>query len=200
MTRVALLLFDAVDLIDVSGPYEILLTANRMARRRGDEPPFEIVTVSRDGHAVTAFGGLKLTPDAALDDVDGIAVLVVPGAIDVDGTLGDPYLAKTAREHADRGALVMSICTGAFVLGAAGLLDGRPFTTHFEDAAELGRRIGSTMADANVRWVDDGDIITAGGMTSGIAATLHLVERIAGRELADVTARQVDYVWTSARD
>lgn len=200
MTRVALLLFDAVDLIDVSGPYEVFLTANRMAQRRGGAPPFDVVTTSRDGRDVAAFGGLRIVPDAAHDDVDGIDVLVVPGAIDIDGALGDPYLTRTAREHADRGTLVMSICTGAFVLGAAGLLDGRPFTTHVEDAAELERRVGSSKADTTVRWVDDGDIITAGGMTSGIAATLHLVERIAGRELAETTARQMDYVWTSSRD
>ena len=199
MTQVALLLFDAVDLIDVSGPYEVLLTANRLARRRGDTPPFDVVTASRDGRAVTAYGGLGLTPDAALDGIDGIDVLVVPGAIDVDGVLGDPDLARIAVEHARRGALIMSICTGAFVLGAAGLLDGRPFTTHFEDAAELERRVGSGVAQTGVRWVDDGDVITAGGMTSGIAATLHLVGRIAGRDLADATARQMDYAWTSDR-
>lgn len=70
---------------------------------------------------------------------------------------------------------------GAFVLGAAGLLDGRPFTTHVKDADELERRTDGGTAQIAVRWVDDGDVMTAGGMTSGIAAMLHLVERVAGR-------------------
>lgn len=82
---------------------------------------------------------------------------------------------------------------GAFVLGAAGLLDGRPFTTHVEDADELERRTDGGTAPIAVRRVDDGDVITAGGMTSGIAAMLHLVERVAGRALADATAGR----WTT---
>jgi transcriptional regulator GlxA family with amidase domain len=199
MLRIAVLLFDAVDLIDVSGPYEVLITANRLANRRGDAAPFHVMTASPDGRGVTAYGGLGLVPQAALDDLPRVDVLIVPGAIDIDGALGDPELAQIARDHADRGALVMSICTGAFVLGAAGLLDGRPFTTHFEDVAELARRVGSGTPHDTVRWVDDGAIITAGGMTSGIAAALHLVERTAGRDLADSTARQIDYPWTPRR-
>jgi transcriptional regulator GlxA family with amidase domain len=199
MVRVALLLFDEVDLIDVSGPYEVLLTANRLARRRGEPPPFEVITTSHDGAPVTAYGGLGLVPDLALDDLQDPDVHIVPGAIDVEGVLSDPGLSQIARKHAERRTLLMSICTGAFVLGSAGLLDGRPFTTHFEDADELGRRVPSGTPDTTVRWVDDGDAITAGGMTSGIAATLHLVERTAGRDLAGATARQMDYVWTRVR-
>jgi len=200
MLRIVLLLFDAVDLIDVSGPYEVLITANRLANRRGDAAPFHVLTASADGREVTAYGGLGLRPQAALGDLGDVDVLIVPGAIDIDGALGDPALAGIARTYADGGVLVMSICTGAFVLGAAGLLDGRPFTTHFEDVAELARRVDSGTPDDTVRWVDDGAVITAGGMTSGIAAALHLVERTAGRDLAEATARQIDYPWTPTRE
>lgn len=89
MIRVALLLFDEVDLIDLSGPYEVLLTANRLAGRRGEPPPFDVVTTSHSGAAVTAFGGLGLVPDRGLDGLGDLDVLVVPGAIDVDGVLDD---------------------------------------------------------------------------------------------------------------
>lgn len=199
MVRVALLVFNEVDLIDVAGPIEVLLTANRLAGRRADPPPFDVVTASFDGAPVTAYGGLGLVPDMALADRDDLDVLVVPGAIDVDGVLADPRLARIARQHADRGALLMSICTGAFVFAAAGVLDEQPCTTHFEDAAELGRRVPTATPDTAVRWVDAGNVITAGGMTSGIAGALHLVERTAGRDLADATAHQMDYHWTRAR-
>ena len=197
--RIVVLAFDSVDLIDVSGPLEVLLTANRLTERRGEPPPFDVVTASPDGRPVTAYGGLGLTPQAALDELDAVDVLVVPGAIDIDGLVANATLAEIARDRAARGSVIMSICTGAFVLGAAGLLDGRPFTTHVEDIADLERRIAAATPDTTARWVDDGAIITAGGMTSGIAATLHLVERLAGRELAHATARQMDYAWTSAR-
>lgn len=199
MTHVVVLVFDAVDLIDVAGPVEVLLTANRLAGRRGADAPFDVVTASHDGRPVTAYGGLGLTPHAALDDLDEVDVLVVPGAIDIEGVLTAPALARIARDRAARGAVLMSICTGAFVLGGAGLLSGRPFTTHFEDIDDLGRRVTSGAPDDAVRWVDDGPVITAGGMTSGIAATLHLVERMAGRDLAEATARQIDYRWTQSR-
>ena len=196
--RVALLLFDGVDLIDVAGPYEVLLTANRLAQRSGAAPPCEVVAVSPDGAPVRASGGLKLTPqETAGGDCD---VLVMPGAIDIDGVLGDPRLRELVRRQAQRGGLVLSICTGAFVLGAAGLLDGRTFTTHFEDVDELARRAPAATPDGGARWVDAGSVVTGGGMTSGIAATLHLVERLTGRDLAQATARQIDYDWTERRD
>lgn len=199
MFHIVVLTFDGVDLIDVSGPLEVLLTANRLAERRGETPPFDVVTASRNGEAVTAYGGLGLTPHAALEDLDGVDVLVVPGAVDIDGVVTSPTLAGIARDHAARGTVIMSICTGAFVLGVAGLLDGRRFTTHFEDLADLSDRIGSATPDATARYVDDGSIITAAGMTSGIAAALHLVERLASADLAYATARQIDYVWRSTR-
>lgn len=199
MIRIAILLFDAVDLIDVAGPYEVFLTANRLAQRRGDPPPFDVTTATADGRAVQAYGGLGLTPHAGVDGLDGVDVLIVPGAIDVNGVLADPDLARIAADHAARGAVVMSICTGAFVLAAAGLLDHRPFTTHFEDVADLAGRLPSAIPDDTVRWIDDGDVITAGGMTCGIAAAVHLVERTTDRDLADATARQMDYTWTPIR-
>jgi transcriptional regulator GlxA family with amidase domain len=204
-TRVALLLFDQCDLIDVTGPLEVWLTANRLAERAGDVAPFELLTVSRDGEPVTAYGGLGLAPHAALADAGVVDVFVVPGAVDIDAVLLDPKLVDLVRNSdlmrngAKRHAIVASVCTGAFVLGAAGLLDGRPFTTHFEDIDALATHIAAGEPRRDVRWVDDGDVITAGGMTSGIAMALHVVERVAGRNLAEATAHQIDYAWTEQR-
>lgn len=199
MRRIGVLVFDDVDLIDVSGPLEVLWTANRLAQRRGARPPFDVRTASADGRPVTSYGGLGLTPHAALHDLADLDVLIVPGAIDIDGVLTDPALVDVARSASARGTTVLSICTGAFVLGAAGLLDGRRYTTHADDLADLAELVGSGTPDDTVRWVDAGEVITAGGMTSGIAASLHLVERLAGRDLAQATARQIDYAWTSTR-
>jgi transcriptional regulator GlxA family with amidase domain len=199
MTRVALLLFDACDLIDVVGPLEVWLTANRLAERVGDPAPFEVLTTSDDGGPVTAYGGLGLTPHVALADLDAVDVLVVPGAIDIDGVLCDPRLIDLVRDRAGRDGVVAAVCTGAFTLAAAGLLDGRPFTTHFEDLDALAARVPTGEPRRAARWIDDGDVITSGGMTSGIAMALHLVERIAGRALAEETAHQIDYVWTERR-
>ena len=199
VTRVAVLLFDACDLIDVAGPVAVWLTANRLAERSGDRAPFEVLTVSDGGTPVTAYGGLGLTPQAALEDLDAVDVFVVPGAIDIDGVLSEPRLIDLVRDRADRDRVMVSVCTGAFVLAAAGVLEGRPFTTHFEDVDALTARVTAGEPRPAVRWVDQGDVVTSGGMTSGIAMALHLVERVAGPALAEATAEQIDYTWTEQR-
>jgi transcriptional regulator GlxA family with amidase domain len=194
--RIGIVVFDQVDLLDVGGPYEVFLTASRLAVRDGAQAPFEVVTVGRRRDPVSAYGGLLLTPQAAFDDVGGLDVLIVPGAIAIDQVLGDAELVGAVRGAAESTPVVASVCTGAFVLGALGLLAGRPWTTHWEDVEELaGRLDGAGAGQAWVRWVDAGEVVTSGGLSSGIAMALHLVERFAGRDLALRTARQIEYEW-----
>lgn len=195
--KIVILLFDGVDLLDSGGPYEVFLTACRLAARRGDAAPFEVVTVTLDGQPVTAYGGLGLVPQASLEatPVGPDDVLLVPGTIDVDRALAIRGLLRGI-EHASRSAgLTASVCTGAFLLAQAGLLDDRPWTTHWEDVDDLAARIGAQGARRDVRWVDAGPVVTAAGLSSGIAMALHLVDRLAGRELAERTARQIEYAW-----
>lgn len=193
--RIGLLLFDGVDLLDTGGPYEVFLTASRLAVRDGGEPPFEVVTLSPDGGPVTAYGGLVLQPQAAVAGAGGFDAVVVPGTIDVDAAVGDERLLAAVRALAADAGITASVCTGAFLLGAAGLLAGRRWTTHWEDVDLLASRIGAAGAVRGVRWVDTGEVVTAAGLSSGIAMALHLVDRLAGRSLAERTARQIDYDW-----
>lgn len=196
--RIGLLLFEGVDLLDVGGPYEVFLTASRLVARDGGEPPFEVVTLTADGGPVTAYGGLGLRPQRAVADSGPLDVVVVPGTIDVDAAVGDERLLAAIDGLAGATDLTASVCTGAFLLAAAGVLDGRPWTTHWEDVDLLAERIGERGAVRDVRWVDAGEVVTAGGLSSGIAMALHLVDRFAGRELAERTARQLDYDWRTA--
>lgn len=196
--RIGLLLFEGVDLLDVGGPYEVFLTASRLVARDGGEPPFEVVTLTADGGPVTAYGGLGLRPQAAVANSGPLDVVVVPGTIDVDAAVGDERLLAAIDGLAGATDLTASVCTGAFLLAAAGVLDGRPWTTHWEDVDLLAERIGEGGAVRDVRWVDAGEVVTAGGLSSGIAMALHLVDRFAGRELAERTARQLDYDWRTA--
>ena len=196
--RIGLLLFEGVDLLDVGGPYEVFLTASRLVARDGGEPPFEVVTLTADGGPVTAYGGLGLRPQAAVANSGPLDVVVVPGTIDVDAAVGDERLLAAIDGLAGATDLTASVCTGAFLLAAAGVLDGRPWTTHWEDVDLLAERIGEGGAVRDVRWVDAGEVVTAGGLSSGIAMALHLVDRFAGRDLAERTARQLDYDWRTA--
>jgi transcriptional regulator GlxA family with amidase domain len=193
---VTLLVYEDCDLLDVGGPYEVLLTANRLAVRRDEPVPFTVTVVSPTGEAVTSFGGLGLQPVGGADHAEGGGVLVVPGLVDVAAGVGDRALVETIRELASRATLVASVCTGAFLLAEAGVLEGRPATTHHEDIDLLRDRsdVGSVIAGR--RWIDDGDVVTAGGLSSGIAMALHLVGRLADAQLAEQTARQIAYPWS----
>lgn len=189
--RVGLLAFDDCDAMDLIGPYEVLLTANRLLERDGRAQAFDVVVV---GEAeVTVFGGLRLVPEVAPHDVGHLDLLVVPGAIDIAGAQPD----DAVRTLAARADVLASVCTGAFFLQRLGLVEGRAVTTHWEDVALL-REAGADARD-DVRWVDSGTLVTSGGISSGIAMTLHLVERYVDRPLAEATARQIDYVWTEQR-
>ena len=195
MIRVALLLFEQFDLLDVGGPYEVLLTANRIAGRDGGPAPFEVLLVGADTAPLRAYGGMVVTPSARLDEVPDIDVLLVPGAIDLAGVLGDPDLVALVRGAAERVPVMASVCTGAFVLGRADLLADHAWTTHWEDVDGLAAEVGPAGA-RRARWVDDGDVVTGGGLSCGLDLGLHLVDRYAGRELAVAAARQIDHAWT----
>jgi transcriptional regulator GlxA family with amidase domain len=193
--KIGILLFDGVDLLDAGGPYEVFLTASRLAERSGDAAPFEIITLTNDGQSVVAYGGLGLTPHASVPDAGSLDVVVIPGTIDIEAARKDIKLLAAVERLSDSAGMVTSVCTGAFLLGSAGLLDGREWTTHWEDIDDLAAQLGSTHGQHDVRWVDSGDVVTAGGLSAGIDMALHVVERLAGQDLARKTARQLDYAW-----
>jgi len=199
--HVSILLFDDVDLLDAGGPYEVFLTATRLAQRDGSEAPFDIDTVTVHGHPVTAYGGLGLVPSASPEVLERTDLVIVPGAVDLDGPLSNTDLLAAITSTAARtDTTTVSVCTGTFLLHEAGVLSDHSWTTHWEDIDLLAERAGPDGAQRGVRWVDAGSVVTGGALSSGIAMALHLVERFAGRDLAERTARQIDYVWTHTSD
>lgn len=191
--RVAILIFDGVDLLDVGGPYEVFLTASRLAVRDSRPPPFEVSIVSVDGRRRTAYGGLRLEPGRSIENMVS-DVFVVPGLVDVPAATGDEVLIDAIRDAGSSAAILASVCTGALLLASAGLLEGTVATTHFEDVGQLGELIGRGRA-VKERWVDAGRVVTAGGLSNGIAMGLHLVRRLESLDLARRTARQLEYPW-----
>jgi len=195
MAVVGILIFDEVDLIDAGGPYEVFLTASRLAARAGEPEPFEVVTISPTGEPIEAYGGLRLAPHRAAAEVERLDVLLVPGAVAIERIRAQAPLREALRRLAPRSGLVVSVCTGAFLLADLGLLDGRRWTTHWEDVEELSGRLGADGATRGARWVDEGEVVASGGLSSGLAGALHVVDRLAGRRLALATTRQLDYDW-----
>ena len=195
MTTVAILLFEDVDLLDVGGPYEVFLTAARLTERVGDGPAFDVVTVSPDGFPVTSYGGMGLVPQMAADQLEVADVVVIPGAIAIKDVSSRLDVRAAVQHLVDLAKVTTSVCTGAFLLGDQGLLNDISWTTHHEDVDDLADHINSADGKSHVRWIDTGDVVTAGGLSSGIAMALHMVDRLHSRELAVKTAAQIEYVW-----
>ncbi|QAY60883.1 helix-turn-helix domain-containing protein [Microbacterium protaetiae] len=135
--------------------------------------------------------GVAVTPERGLEAMDDADVIAVPATTIRDDDEYPPELLAALRRAARRGATVLSACSGAFVLGAAGLLDGRACTAHWRHADELQRRHPTAHVDADVLFVDDGDLITSAGTAAGIDACLHLVRRELGSAAANVIARNM---------
>ena len=194
--RVQILVFDQVEALDFAGPYEVFTTASRVWRRQHPEDPlpFEVRCVSVDGQPVTARAGLRVFADHGLHDAGPCDLLIVPGGV-VDALLGDEALLAWVKQQSAGARIVASVCTGAFVLAAAGLLDGLPVTTHWEDLADLRQRHPGLNVVDGPRWIDNGCVLTSAGIAAGLDMSLHLVGRLADAGLARRTARQMDYPW-----
>ncbi|WP_030681041.1 GlxA family transcriptional regulator [Streptomyces rimosus] len=181
---VLVVLFDGVQSLDVTGPLEVFTQA--ALRTPGAYP---VRTASLDGAPVRTGSGLAVTPDLALPDAGPPHTLLVPGG---RGTRDpDPRLIDWLRLHAPRARRKVSVCTGAFLLAAAGLLDGRRATTHWTRCAELAADFPAVRVDPEPIYVRDGDVATSAGVTAGIDLALALVEEDLGRDLALAVARHL---------
>ena len=192
---IGILLFEGVDLLDAGGPYEVFVTANRLAARDGRAEPFVVRTFTVDGQPVTAYGGLGLTPSARITADTPCDVFIVPGTVDIERIVQDARLQAIITTSLRTSSVTASVCTGAFLLARAEALADRAWTTHWEDIDDLAQVAGEAGARRDVRWVDSGSVVTAGGLTCGIDMALHLVDRFVDRSLATRTARQIDYAW-----
>ncbi|MGW4170342.1 GlxA family transcriptional regulator [Streptomyces chartreusis] len=181
---VLFVLFDAVQSLDVTGPLEVFMGAEQHA-----PGTYRIRTASLDGAPVRTSSGLTLVPDRALGDPLDAHTLVVPGG---QGTRSpDPALVGWLREHGPRAERLVSVCAGAILLAAAGLLDGRRATTHWAYCDKLARDHPDVEVDPDPIYVRDGHVATSAGVTSGIDLALALVEEDLGREVALGIARHL---------
>ncbi|MCE4536495.1 DJ-1/PfpI family protein [Pelomonas sp. P7] len=195
--KLGILVFDDVELLDMAGPYEVFTTAARVHGRgqpAGTAPLFEVVTLAREAGPVRARAGLRLQPDFTLDDHPPLDVAVVPGGV-VDAELARPEVVAWVAAQRRTASVLASVCTGALLLAQAGVLDGLEATTHWEDLDALRALRPAVKVREGVRWIDQGQVITSAGISAGIDMSLHLVQRLHGRELAIRTARQMDYDW-----
>ncbi|MEV1069931.1 GlxA family transcriptional regulator [Streptomyces sp. NPDC050263] len=183
---ILVILFDGVQPLDVAGPVDVFSAAARFAGS-ASTPPYVVRTASFGGEAVRSAGGLRLVPDLDLAEVDDPDLLLVPGGPGVGDV--DNRLVAWLCERAPHVKRVMSVCTGAYLLAEAGLLDGRRATTHWDSCDYLASRYPEIQIDPVPIFVRDGSISTSAGVTAGIDLAIALVEEDLGPAVAHEIAR-----------
>ena len=195
--NVGLFVFSEIEVLDFAGPYEVFTTASRVHKRGqpGATDPFTVFTVGRTRDPVRARAGLSVFPDFGFDKHPDIDLLLTPGGV-VTAELEKPEVIGWIAQTARRARLSASICTGAFLLARTGLLDRKSATTHWEDISNLRAMFPTVTVLEQLRWVDEGTVVSSAGISAGIDMSLHLVERLVSRQLAERTARQMEFDWT----
>jgi transcriptional regulator GlxA family with amidase domain len=197
--NVGILIFDAADVLDFCGAYEVFSLAGRLICNTNyqdyGESATNVFTVAQSDQIIKARGGLAVKPDYTFDNHPEIEVLVVPGGWGSRHQAENPVLLDWLKRVSKQTWVNASVCTGAFLLGKAGLLEGRRATTHWRSLDRLGATFPNTIVVRDLKWVDEGEVITSAGISAGIDMSLHLLERLFNREVALITARQMEYQW-----
>lgn len=190
MTRhAAILLFDEVEVLDFAGPFEVFSVCGR----RSQLEPFLVTTVSERGQSIRARNGLVVTPTHSFASCPPIDLLLVPGGFGTRREMRNPVVLEWVAKHGRSCELLLSVCTGALVLGSAGLLDGLAATTHHMAFPELRAAAPHTAILEDARIVDNGRVILSSGVSAGIDMALHVVARLHGDDLARETSRYMEY-------
>jgi transcriptional regulator GlxA family with amidase domain len=206
---VGILVYPDVEILDVFGPFHVFSRAALPPRTEGEPERwlFDVISIaetadlitSRAGPALGGDGrGLQLQPHAMLDDHPPLDIVVVPGGPGTWPVLERPVVLDWIAAQHRAGALTTSVCTGAFLLAAVGLLDGKRATTHWLFTDQLRQQRPETEVLRDTRVVDEGQIVTSAGVSAGIDMALHVVARLHGEEIARRTARFMEYDWTAA--
>jgi len=186
---IEVLVFPAVQLLDVSGPLQVFASANEQVVATGGAPPYALRVVARAGFGVVSSSGVGLSASSLPSADAPVDTLLLPGGPGIDVAAADAALVDWVRARAAHARRVASVCTGAYLLAATGLLDGRRATTHWSVCDDLRRRYPAVGVESDPIFVRDGDVWTSAGVTAGIDLALALVEQDLGRTVALAVAR-----------
>jgi transcriptional regulator GlxA family with amidase domain len=187
--NIGILLFSDVEELDAVGPWEVLSHWTR----NHPEDGFSVTTLSRFGGLIECANGLTLQAHCSYAEAPALDVLVYPGGRGTRPQLRDEVQLEWVRRQRAEVPLMTSVCTGSLVYAAAGLLRGRPATTHWSALDELAALDPTIELRPDDRFVDDGDVVTSAGISAGIDMALHLVRRLAGDDRAREVRREIQY-------
>jgi transcriptional regulator GlxA family with amidase domain len=189
--NVAILIFDAIEVLDFAGPYEVFTVASELT----DPMPFMVYTVAETSAPVRTRGLMSVNPNYAINACPPPDILIIPGGAGTHPLLKRPFVVDWLRAQAVRVELLLSVCTGSLLLGRAGLLDGLRATTHHDNLPNLANLAPACEIVRDARYVDNGRILTAGGVSAGIDLSLYVVRKLLGDAALSRTLNEMEYAW-----
>lgn len=191
--NVAIMLFTDVEVLDFAGPFEVFGVSRDL--HDGTTPLFNVYTIAERAEPVIARNGLSINPAYTLENCPKPDIYLIPGGRGTRNAMHNMVLINWIIAHAPRTEQVLSVCTGALMLGKAGLLQGLAATTYHTSFEELATVSPTTTLMRESRWVDNGKIITSAGVSAGIDMALYVVGKLYGIDQARWTARYMEYHW-----
>lgn len=186
---VGIFLFNEVEVLNFAGPFEVFSIT-----KVHEEKPFTVYTVSQNGEMITARNGLKVKPDYSIEDLPPVDILIIPGGKGArENEVKNDIIINWVRQQMKEVKLMTSVCTGALLLAKAGLLEGLKATTHWASIQTFKKDFPNVEVMENVKFVDEGHIITSAGISAGINMSFHIVKNLLGVEIAEETAKNMEY-------
>jgi transcriptional regulator GlxA family with amidase domain len=188
--RVGIFLFDDVEVLDFAGPFEVF----SVTTMENKEKPFIVETISEEGNIINARNGLKVQPDFGFHNMPPFDILIIPGGLGArEKEIHNDNVIKWIVTEMQNVQLMTSVCTGALLLAKAGLLNGKKGTTHWASLERLKEEFPEVDVQHGVKFVDEGNIVTSGGISAGINMSFHIVKRLLGSNVAKATAKRMEY-------
>jgi transcriptional regulator GlxA family with amidase domain len=189
MINVGILIFNEVEVLDFAGPFEVFSIAEKDRIKL-----FKVSIISEKGGIIHARNGLKIQSDADFNYAPEIDILIIPGGYGAEEIeIKNKNLLNWIKMQKGKVKILASVCTGAFLLAEAGILDHKKATTHWMDISRLENDYPQINVVKNTRFVDEDHVITSGGISSGINMSFHIIKRLFGAEIAEMTARRMEY-------
>lgn len=186
---VGIFLFNEVEVLDFAGPFEVFSLTEV-----NEEKTFTVYTVSENGEMITARNGLKVQPDYSIENLPPVDILIIPGGLGARKyEIKNEIVIKWIRQQMKEVKLMTSVCTGALLLAKAGLLEGLKATTHWASIEKFKNEFQNVEVIENVKFVDEGHIITSAGISAGINMAFHIVKNLLGVHVAEDTAKRMEY-------
>lgn len=189
MKNVGIFIFNDIELLDFAGPYEVFSVTAEL----NDHQLFQVFTIASDGAEIKSVNGLRAVPDYNFNNHPPVDILVIPGGVGTRAEVTKQDVLDWVSKTSENAKITMSVCSGARLLGKLGLLDHLEATTHHTVIDNLKEIAPKANITADKRFIDNGKIMTAGGISAGIDLSLHIVKKIYGEAIVNKTVKYMEY-------